>query len=153
MPTGSWKNLQFYGQWRDEDSKNWLFAKISRQRSLSVWIPGLSTFCATLIAVWMQSLFWCYAWVTKAGLYLPHLLLRTGETCYAPPGLATPCLWSTWLDCKSTQSDPRQHLSSPRSFTGTRLAPPKICVDLASFSVLAWVSSELRVLGHHVYNR
>ena len=72
----------------------------------------------------------CCACFTKTHYYLPHLLLRTGETCYSPSGLATPCPWSTWLDCKCTPSHPRQHLSSPlsRLFMGTRVASPMICV-------------------------
>ena len=62
MLTGNGENPQFYGQWTDEDSQNWLLATnfiLTRQRSLSAWIPGLSTFkvtgfSATLIVIWVQ---------------------------------------------------------------------------------------------------
>ena len=66
-----------------------------------------------------------YACVTKRCQCLPHLLSRTGETCSAPPGLATPCPWSTWLDCKTTPSDPMR--PSLASYWG-RSAPPMIYV-------------------------
>ena len=48
MPTGNGENPQFYGQWTVWDSQNWLRAKsLARQRNLSAWIPGLSTFKVT----------------------------------------------------------------------------------------------------------
>ena len=44
MPIGNGKNPQFYGQWTVDDPQNWQFVKsLTRQRTLSAWIPSLST--------------------------------------------------------------------------------------------------------------
>ena len=36
MLTGNWENPQFYGQWKVEDSQNWLFAKKFKEAKKSI---------------------------------------------------------------------------------------------------------------------
>ena len=105
MPT---ENPQFYGQWTVWDSKNWLRAKsLARQRNLSAWIPGLSTFKVTGLPATLSvrkdlesSFHHCGSPVklVQAGLRARKSIESSFHRCVGPVKLVQECLCArkTW---------------------------------------------------------